>query len=466
MRRYIMLVPLLLFLTTASWAQDLWVHGFVTAVDSPSSFEIDDYKITRDPALVLKIEKLKSDRSATVFRPKDIRVGTDVEVEGDYDEITHELRAHAIKVFLFDTVEINRLALLEKPPLLEKGPSGKWHGVLFADGLRVDVSDATEVTVKPNKTEIEAAKAKGKVRPEQPYPLSSLDEVNLDTFVQYKGSPQPDGSVLASSVQFEHEEIEEGEARHFSSWAPRVKAPDYVRAKPGKLKEPGKSYKLSSDKEAQEYVSRLGSSLIPDHQKDLPAGNPLKIPFQFFLAINKSPEVNGYSTGTVIVNSGVFGALENEAQLAYFLSSEMASSFEHQWWRDMEYHKVKIRAVEAGQIILGFPGNFVLGSIANDYLTNDEFARSLANQRDRIALEWMLASGYDICQAPLAWKASSLKHVSRESPFWDIYDMRRSYLTAQLKIHYSDVDCSSLKKDSEEFKRVAQHMKEVGQKKK
>jgi hypothetical protein len=457
MRRYTFLVPALLLLADLSSAKDLKVHGFVTAVNSPSSFEIDDYKITHDLSLTLDVKKTKSDPAVTTFKHEDIRVGTELEITGDYNESTHELKARSIEVFLFDTVRINRFALLEKSPTLEKSDSGAWHGTLFADE-RVAVSEATVVTLKTNAEEREAAKTGKKNKRDQSTPLTSLDDINLDTFVHYEGTSQPDGSVLATKVEFEHAELAKGEADLWKKWTPKVKEPDYAASKPGQLKMAYKKYKILADREAQEYVSGIGESLIPQHQKDLPPGSPLKIPFRFYLVNNKVPDLDSFGNGTVVVNSGLFDILENEAQLAFLLEQQVAEIVEKEDWRDLEYHKRPLKALELGEFAaLAVPGlPFALVPVAKSVLNGDEYARSLQNQADRVGMEWTLASGYDIREAPKSWKALSLKGIPPENVLWTMYEARRSYAVAELKIHYSSVDYSNLKKDSDDFHRIAQ----------
>src|ERR1700687_5467026 len=70
-----------------SSAKDLRLHGFVTAVNSPTNFEIDDYKITTDPRLTIDV-KTKSDVVVATFKLEDIRVGTELEITGDHNEST------------------------------------------------------------------------------------------------------------------------------------------------------------------------------------------------------------------------------------------------------------------------------------------------------------------------------------------------------------------------------------------
>lgn len=428
----------------------------MTAVNSPTNLEIDDYKITHDLSLKLDVKKAKSDQTVPTFKPDDIRVGTELEITGDYNESTHELKAKSIKVFLFDTVEIDRVALLERPPAFEKSDSGAWRGTLFADD-RVAVSEAAVVTFKQNPDGSEAAKTGKKVIQDQSTPLTSLDGINLDTFVHYEGTRKPDGSILATKVEFENAGLEKGEAKLWKKWTPKVKEPDYAAPKPGELKIYYKKYKILPDRDAQEYISGLGKSLIPQHQKDIPPGSPQKNPFRFYVVTNKAANLDSFPNGTVVVNSGLFGVLENEAQLAFLLEQELAEIVEREDWRDLEYHERRLKTLEVGEIaVLGVPGLFAIPPTSKYLLTEDTYARSLQNQAERVGMEWTLASGYDIREAPKSWKTVSPKSPTPDNVFRTMYEARRSYAAAQLKIHYSSIDYSSLKKDSNDFHRIAQ----------
>ena len=77
----------------------------------------------------------------------------------------------------------------------------------------------------------------------------------------------------------------------------------------------------------------------------------------------------------------------------------------------------------------------------------------------------MLAAGYDIREAPASWKAVSIaKGDGPVNPLWSDHDnktMRRSYLMAELRNNYSDVEFSKLKKDSDEFHHVAELLNEI-----
>jgi hypothetical protein len=304
-------------------------------------------------------------------------------------------------VFSFDTLTIKRTALLEKLPSLIKDDSG-WTGLIYADGQRITVSRATSVSLKPNLAEgSNAARDKDKSSDD---PNFTPDSLNLDTFVYYEGERQPDGSIQAQKVEFQHVEVANAEARMWRRFAPRVTEPDYASFQPGVLKMHWATFKIVPDHHAQDYISKLGNSLIPAHQKDLPEGDPLKIPFKFYL-VDKSFNAASYPNGVVIVNSGVFDVLENEAQLAFVLSHEISHAVEKHVWLQHQYHRNELIALQAGAAFIPFGGGIVTDLFAAGI--RNQYFRSLENQADRVGLEWMLAAGYDIREAPQSWKAVS-----------------------------------------------------------
>src|SRR5687767_13611855 len=81
----------------ASTIKKIKIRGFITNIISPTSFEIDDYKITRDEAIVLDFENQSSDIQ---FKKEDIRIGTEIEVQGLFNDETDELKATKITIDL------------------------------------------------------------------------------------------------------------------------------------------------------------------------------------------------------------------------------------------------------------------------------------------------------------------------------------------------------------------------------
>ena len=451
-------VLLITCLACTALAKDVTIHGFVTAVQSPTSFEIDDYKVRGGKSVSIDVDSSEGGKQAA-FKLDQIRIGTELEVKGEFDEQSSELQAKSIRLFEEDTVRVHRMALLEKLPALVKEGDG-WKGEVFADGQKISVAPTTVVALRLNRSERKAASDAKQDHDEKP--LKSIDDLNLDTFVRYEGTRAADGSIAATKLEFQHAEFDPGEAKMWRKVDPKVKDPDYSAFQPGELKMHWKSYKIVPNREAQEYVARIGQSLIPAHQKELPADSPLKIPFRFYLVESNSFNAVTYPNGVVVVYSNVFDVLENEAQLAFIMSHEISHAVEKHAWLEARYHRNELIAMRVGGAFIPAGGGMVADLLASGI--KNQYSRSLENQADRVGLEWMYAAGYDVREAPQTWKAVSKKHGDRvTNPFWDSHDngtTRRSYLMSELRNNYSDVDFSTLKKDSDEFHHVAQVVKE------
>ncbi len=82
MRRKVYCTLAVLLLSSVMYAKEVKIHGFVTNVVSPTSFEIDDYRIMRDIGLQMEIEKDQSGEATAKFNPEDVKVGTELEIKG------------------------------------------------------------------------------------------------------------------------------------------------------------------------------------------------------------------------------------------------------------------------------------------------------------------------------------------------------------------------------------------------
>jgi hypothetical protein len=182
MRSFLTIFSLLLIGVPAI-AKEITIHGFVTHVKSPTQFAIDDYAVTRENSLMLDLRALEGAHQLN-FRPEDIRVGTELEVSGEYDEPSRELKAKSISVFLDEARMVQRTALLEEIPALKKNGSG-WDGGIRVDGEMLRVLPTASVSIKANKTQREKL-PRGAAR--KPAPLESTDVLDLDTFVRYEGT--------------------------------------------------------------------------------------------------------------------------------------------------------------------------------------------------------------------------------------------------------------------------------------
>jgi len=469
-------LALLFICVVSASAKEIKIHGYVTNLISPTQFEIEDYRITRDLSLILELEKEEGEE-AVQFRPEDIRVGTELEIKGEYDEKSGELHAKSIKVFLDEYKKVKRTALIERQPMLKQA-SGGWEGTFFADGQTIQVGPLTKIFFKPNKSESKVIKQHEKQQKhaagqQQPAPaadaepadnlklLESLDQIGPNTFMTYEGLRQLDGSIAATRLEFVRNDMEKGESRLWKELEPKVKESGFAESKPGELKirNVGK-FKLLPSQEVQNYVQQLGDSLVPAFQKDMPANDPNKIHFRFYVVDEKQPNAFALANGVVVVHSSMFGVVENEAQLAAIVGHEITHTIEKHTWRQLQYHKKKLMALRIGGAVAAGMGAYGVRDITTlvEAAVRNGYSRSLENQADREGLQNMFAAGYDPREAPNVWKAMTRKHGDHPTNlFWSSHDsntVRRSYLMAELRNNYSGADFSTLKKEGDEFAKV------------
>lgn len=454
------------------------IHGFVTNVISSTQLEIDDYKVMRDVTLNLEFENVDEEQ-AIAFKAEDIRVGTELIISGDYDDETGELQAQSIKVILNENRKIKRTVLLERPPEIESNGES-WKGSFFADGQRISVTAATLVVLKLNKSEREQEKRLRKAarkdkeqkklaNSEDNEPstrLNAIEQIKPNTFMTYEGTRNEDGTITATRLEFVKNELENGESKIWKQLKTKIKASNFVQGKAGELKinKVGK-FKLVPNEEAQEYLTKLGRSLIPALQKTVPEQE--RIPFQFFLVQEKHPNAFATANGIIVVHDSMLEALENESQLAFVLAHEISHSIQEHTWRQMQYHRKKLTALAIGGAVAGAFGGW--GSAIQNIATLTEgavrngYSRDLENQADRLALEYLVSAGFDPREAPRAWKIMSIKYGDQSSDFfWSRHDSnatRRSYLMAELRNNYADMDFSKFTEDQGQFDRVAEVIK-------
>lgn len=327
--------------TGRSKISDIKIHGYVTAVNSSTSFDIEDYRITRDAAFKLEFENPSPDLS---FKIEDVRVGTELEIKGTYDDQTGELLAKSIKVDMEQFRKLKDTAILDRPPSGVESVNGGWRGIFFVNGQRIQVTPETKVLFKLTNLEKKLAKpakkkpVDHKAENEDSFrPLFSLAEVTSGMMMTYEGRRDIEtGRILAERVEFSRNDFEKGEARLWEKLKVKVKPGDALGLKPSELSisNVGK-FKLLANDEVQEYVTKLGQTLVPEYLKAVPDGDPSKLNFRFFVIIEREPNAHALPNGIFLINSGMLEVVENEAQLAEVIGHEIAHATQEHQWREM-----------------------------------------------------------------------------------------------------------------------------------
>lgn len=184
---------------------------------------------------------------------------------------------------------------------------------------------------------------------------------------------------------------------------------------------------------AQDYVNRVGQSIVPSDSKNL---------FVFRITLNPIPEARSLSTGTVYISSGYLSLIDNEAQLAYMLGHEIAH-VEKEHWRDdvlvaqgAELYNEKQAKKRAmwGAIISLAAGAASQGGGQNNAAMHMMMAASLApsimkliyrdavtswdrlqeDEADLLSLNYMLKRSYDVREVPKLY--ASVRRTSSRDP--------------------------------------------------
>jgi Zn-dependent protease with chaperone function len=194
-------------------------------------------------------------------------------------------------------------------------------------------------------------------------------------------------------------------------------------------------YALYDNPLAQDYLNRVGQSLVPAGSSQL---------YTFRIMLNPIPESRALSTGTIYISSGLMSIIDNEAQLSYVLGHEIAHVEKEHWKEDVlvaqgiepyNEKQAKKRAIigaivsaAAGAVAGAASGSFgtafntmalaftIAPSVAKlwvpDAITSWE--RLQEDEADQLALQYMLDRSYDVREVPKFY--ANLRNTSSMDP--------------------------------------------------
>ena len=225
------------------------------------------------------------------------------------------------------------------------------------------------------------------------------------------------------------------------------------------------------DRKVQDYVSRLGTSLIPQYQEALPETDETRVHFRFYVVQSDGSTfddevenidcldywmlrpswddaVLALPNGVIFVPMSTLTGVGSEAQLAAILSSAIASVLQGQ-----SYYAAQQSSRYGG----GWVGDMsdALASAADWESFTFGFVLWRDEQSMRIGIRQMYLAGYDIREAPFAWAAAAGKPVvnpvmdpkyPNEDAPWET-----AYAFDYISQYYSGVDYSKLKKGEAEY---------------
>lgn len=392
-----------------------------------------------------------------------LAVGSWVKIEGRYEP---SARVAAQNVITYewsnDEVATNDGAILEETPTLKSGTKD----TIWLNGFPIMADSQTEIREAPPRTRLVAGKDgfysfhSHQSGLGQPPRQASFDDIKAGQCMTYRVDMESGGSLSAKALLFwdcVHNRGVARSARSLSerSWAP----PDYVRGTPGTVdvfathlpfRRKPKGISILPDRAIQEYVDRVGISVLPEYAKPSVDTNSDLPHFHFEVVrslgkfANYAHFVNGignlkyedcivpFPDGLILVpaDAGITH-LQNEAQLAAVLSIAVTKVLQRQ-------------DIMAGEGI----ANLDLAEI-NPFGTWQE-AQAL-----RTGIHQLYRAGYDIREAPFAWMVASGKAIPNPviegSPLDSTAPWYAAYAFDYISRYYSDVDYSKLKRGEKEY---------------
>lgn len=186
-------------------------------------------------------------------------------------------------------------------------------------------------------------------------------------------------------------------------------------------------YALYDNPLAQDYVNRVGQSLVPSSSTRL---------YTFRILLNPIPESRALSTGTVYVSSGLLSVIDNEAQLAYVLGHEIGHVEKDHWkedilvikgakpYNDKQAQKRGFFGAVVGVVAGVVTGSGEVGLLAYSYSTSvlksivpnaiTSWDRLQEDEADQVGLKYMLDRNYDAREVPKFY--ANLRRTSSLDP--------------------------------------------------
>ena len=186
--------------------------------------------------------------------------------------------------------------------------------------------------------------------------------------------------------------------------------------------------------------------------------------FRFFVIENPAINASSLPDGTMLVDTGLLASVQNEAQLAFVLSHEIAHVLQAHVWREAN----ETRAQRTGLLIAGLVGGYFVGDLSL-FLSGLGMAavvnghqRGLENQADRLGLQNIIDRGYDPRQGAAFFRTIIDRYGDRTtSALWSNHDssvLRGSFLSVQLAAQYPHGHFDGGRVDTPEFRAMREAM--------
>lgn len=386
-RRALLATTLFLFSVPAlaEQAKPPAIAGYVTDVTSAAVFDVNGTHVRCTSETQLQQADDKGNTFTTQATQRRY-LGQALDIYGKADKKTHTIVATKVIAHPAPSVQLSGTAIIDHIPAYSTQAPGE-H-LFSADGYSILITQKTQATFTP--------------------PLTALADVETNVWIKYTGKQRADGVLVADTAVFTKNVVPKSEdkLRTKNEYDPKSVDPSSKQGAVSKhfLGVNPKKIPPYNDPEMQARIDRIGLSLIPAYQRNLPDSDPTKIDFRFQLI--DQPKLHDAWTlpnGIILVPHQVVERLQNDSQLATVLADNIACALEKQTFRGIPA-KQKMTAAEIAGEAGGFfvPGLGLATDIANNRVAA-AILRHTEEQSGRVSLVFLRDAGYDIHEAPKAW---------------------------------------------------------------
>lgn len=509
MHKTISVIFMLVILPLTGYAKT--IDGFITRIDSPSTFHLQSIEVTVAPATVCELKQ-------TTFMPpppkgwtrdvgitamsrgyivpgrcklNDLSLFTRVHVVGKLQATDKTILAKQIIIYRI----VSRSRWLEGGTVLEESPhlseTGQiLVGNIWIDGFPMSLSGNTLLSrIQPHSI------LNFKIKGTQPIPyLQNNPNEGRPSEIPKKGDcavyraeHSARGMIRMSSLAYWPDCTSSEELRYTRKCDYDIHPPNYETHRPGLLVyKDSHPIQIVPGENVQKWVLDLGKTLIPT---GLPDQALLGINFTFYLVRGFSANIGtfyveatgsmpiyqllrweydsstfyskpqqtamvrtvvGAPDGTILIPDTVLTQLRSKSELAALISTAITSVIQRQ-----SYHAK--------------PKNMISNAIARAsysyHSDNWEIGSWQTTQALRIGIRQMYLAGYDIREAPFAWAVAQGKPVNnpvinskdpdKEIPWYAAYAF--NYISQ----YYKDVDYSKLKRGRKEYQQFLQELRKA-----
>jgi hypothetical protein len=359
------------------------IAGYVTRGDSRTDFDANGFHVIPGETTTFMVAEIGKEKRNTNADPY---FGQSVTVYGHLHKQKHVVIADEVIFHPPDMTTLSGFAVVDRILTSTKPASGSPELLVRADGYMILINATTKTGFKA--------------------PLVSLSDVATNVWIKYHGKPQSNGVLLADTASFISNSVLDHEAKLLEkdAYDPKTVDADSKQSAPSKVIHGRDAKQIPPYKDAalQTRIDRIGASLVPAYQRNLPDGDPTKITFRFQLIDDpKMKEGFAVPNGTILIPFQTVNHLQSDSQLATILADNIARVLEKQTFRAQSGHKKMIAAEVASGVLTGYyifgTATVITASVAHEDKRNAE------DQSGRVSLGLLHDAGYDIDQAPIAW---------------------------------------------------------------